>query len=98
MRGFSCMNMSQTDLLKTARQRLQWSQRDLAQRLGVTPGYIALLEKAERSPSEDLWNRITRLFRADPRSQDLFPRDTAGPAQSFGHMTFVGRWPGYDPP
>jgi len=92
------MNMSQTDLLKTARQRLQWSQRDLAQRLGVTPGYIALLEQAERSPSQDLWNRITRLFRADPRSQDLIPGDVAGPAQSFAHRTFVGPWLGYSPP
>src|SRR6266699_70684 len=55
MRGFSCMNMPQADLLKTARQRLHWSQRDLAQRLGVTPGYIALLEQSERSPSPDLF-------------------------------------------
>jgi transcriptional regulator with XRE-family HTH domain/tetratricopeptide (TPR) repeat protein len=92
------MNMSQTDLLKTARQRLHWSQRDLAQRLGVTPGYIALLEGAERSPSQDLWNRITRVFRADPRSQDLFPGDVAGPAQSFGHVTFTGSLLGYAPP
>src|SRR6266704_6169804 len=98
MRGFSCMNMPQADLLKTARQRLHWSQRDLAQRLGVTPGYIALLEQSERSPSPDLWNRITRLFRVDPRSQDLFPGNATGPTQSFGHVTFTGPWLGYAPP
>ena len=92
------MNMPQADLLKTARQRLHWSQRDLAQRLGVTPGYIALLEQSERSPSPDLWNRITRLFRVDPRSQDLFPGNATGPTQSFGHVTFTGPWLGYAPP
>ncbi len=92
------MNMSQTDLLKTARQRLRWSQRDLAQRLGVTPGYIALLEQAERSPSEDLWNRITRLFRTDPRSQDLFPGYVVDPTQSFERGTLAGPRLGYAPP
>src|SRR5260370_21270944 len=77
------MNMSQTDLLKTARQRLQWSQRDLAQRLGVTPGYIALLEQAARSPSADLWLRITNVFHADARARDLFP------VSESDHVTIV---------
>ncbi len=98
MKGSSSMNMSQSDLLKTARQRLHWSQRDLAPRLGVTPGYVALLEQGERSPSPDLWNRITRLFRLDPRSQDLFPGDTVGPTESFEQVMFAGMRLGYAPP
>src|SRR5713226_4835367 len=97
MRGFSSMTMSQTHLLKTARQRLQWSQRDLAQRLGVPPGYIALLEQAERSPSPDLWNRITRVFRSDPRSQNLFPVG-ADAAEFVGRVAFTSMPRGYAQP
>lgn len=66
------MSIPEANLLKTARQRVQWSQRDLARRLAVTPAYIALLEKAVRTPSPDLWDRVVALFSTDARSADLF--------------------------
>src|SRR5258708_39106038 len=90
------METSQADLIKTARQRLHWSQRDLAQQLGISPGYIALLEQAVRSPSPDLWHRITHLFRADQRSQDLFHQHDNDHAEPIEHAT-LGAAPAFAP-
>ena len=90
------MDTSQANLIKAARQRLYWSQRDLARQLGISPGYIALLEQAVRSPSPDLWHRISDLFRADPRSQDLFHQDVNDDTELMGHATF-GAAPAFAP-
>ena len=36
----------------------------MARQVGVTPGYIALLEKGTRVPGDELWDRLGRLFGA----------------------------------
>ena len=56
------MASSHSDVIRSGRLRLGWSQRALARHAGITPGYVALLERGARAPGEDLWARLQRLF------------------------------------
>jgi transcriptional regulator with XRE-family HTH domain/tetratricopeptide (TPR) repeat protein len=58
-------------LIRDARRRLNWSQRVLARRLGVSQGYVALLETGERTPSEEIWARLIHMLRALPATSEL---------------------------
>ena len=58
------MTSSFAETIRENRTRLGWSQRTLARQAGVTPGYIALLEKGNRVPGDELWDRLQRLFGA----------------------------------
>lgn len=68
----SPMTSSFAETIRENRTRLGWSQRTLARQAGVTPGYIALLEKGTRAPGDELWDRLGRLFGAGvAQSSDL---------------------------
>jgi len=56
------MSSPYSDVIRNERLRLGWSQRTLARHAGVTPGYVALLEKGTRAPGDDLWARLQRLL------------------------------------
>ena len=56
------MSSAYSDVIRNERLRLGWSQRTLARNAGVTPGYVALLEKGTRVPGDDLWGRLQRLL------------------------------------
>jgi transcriptional regulator with XRE-family HTH domain len=53
------------ELLKTRRSFLGLSQRALAQKLGVEPSYVALIEQGQRKPSFKLIARIADLLGLD---------------------------------
>ena len=58
-------------LIRDARRRLDWSQRVLARRLGVSQGYVALIETGGRTPSDEVWTRLVNLLRSLPATADL---------------------------
>lgn len=59
------MISSYGDVIRSERLRLGWSQRTLARHAGITPGYVALLERGARLPGEELWARLQRLLAID---------------------------------
>lgn len=48
--------------LKAAREELGWTQAVLAARLRVSQGYVALLERGQRRPSDTLRRRLARVL------------------------------------
>lgn len=48
--------------LKQARKQKRWTQDVAAERLGLTQGYLSLLEKSKRPLTEDLTEKIVRVF------------------------------------
>src|SRR5664280_2415783 len=81
--SYDCDLMSSpySDVIRNERLRLGWSQRALAQHAGVTPGYVALLEKGTRVPGDDLWGRLQRLLGlAEPSGM------ATQVATAFGHF------------
>lgn len=54
--------MMDHERLRTARERLGWTQATLAARLGVSQGYVALLERGQRQPSDALRRRLARVL------------------------------------
>ena len=59
------------EYLKVRRAALGLTQRSLALRLGIAPGYMTMIEKGERRPSFKLIARIADTLRVD-RQQLLF--------------------------
>jgi len=56
--------------LRAQREKVGWTQRELAKRLGVTQNYIPALELGNRNPGPDLRQKLMKLFKAD--FEDLF--------------------------
>ena len=54
--------MTNHERLRTAREALGWTQATLAARLGVSQGYVALLERGQRQPSDALRRRLARVL------------------------------------
>jgi transcriptional regulator with XRE-family HTH domain len=50
------------EIVKNARIARSWSLRDLGERLGVTPAYVADIEANRRQPSSDLKERISSVL------------------------------------
>src|SRR5437660_665485 len=51
--------------IRKARMRLEWTQTQLAERLGVTPSFITKLEKDESLPSRELTITLANLLVLD---------------------------------
>jgi transcriptional regulator with XRE-family HTH domain len=58
--------MTPGKLIRDARERLQWTQTELAERVGVTPGFITKLEKDEALPGADLTLTLANLLLIHP--------------------------------
>src|SRR5438093_6222408 len=55
--------MSIADMIKRHRERRRWSQRDLAERAGVTAAYIAMLETGtKKNPSPRILRSLERAL------------------------------------
>lgn len=59
-------------MIRQWRSRQQWSQRTLAEAIGVTSGYVALLENESKIPSLDLCLSIILTFQLTPREHQGF--------------------------
>ena len=54
------------ETMKNARSAVKMTQRQLAERLGVSKRYIILLERSQKKPSYDLLFRIIRELNIQP--------------------------------
>jgi transcriptional regulator with XRE-family HTH domain len=52
--------------LRAARLAAGLSQAAVAARLGVTPGYVGMVERGEKRPTASFWVRVARALDADP--------------------------------
>ncbi|WP_057566543.1 helix-turn-helix transcriptional regulator [Paraclostridium sordellii] len=59
--------------IKYLRNINKMTQTQLGELLGVTPRYIAFLEKGERTPSLDIAFKIAKIF--DTTIEDIFLND-----------------------
>lgn len=53
--------------IKTIRVKHKFSQYEVAKVIGVTQGYLSLIEKGEREPGFDLIGKIADMFRVPPQ-------------------------------
>ena len=58
-------SMAVGDIIRTQREARGLLQRDLAERIGVTPSAITRWEQGSRVPSIELFNRAMRALDAD---------------------------------
>lgn len=81
--------------LKDARAVKQWTQRDAAERLGVTQAYLSMVERAERPVSVELGRRAVTLFEVPATALPL-PEyrpggfDERGFKQALGALGYPG--------
>jgi putative transcriptional regulator len=69
-RGVAAVPLTLRNDLKERRAQREWSQADLAARLGVSRQTVNAIETGKYDPSLELAFRIARLFRA--RIEDVF--------------------------
>ncbi len=65
--------MEKSNIVKEARESLKLSQTAFAERLMVSPGYVSMLEKGDREPSERLLASIRSLLAtpAQPKQSSI---------------------------
>lgn len=65
--------MSYGVMIREWREKKGWTQRQLAEQIGCTDGFIALLEKEKRLPSADICTALARVFElTEEEQQKLF--------------------------
>ena len=85
--------MTGTDI-RAARERRGWQQEELAQRLGVSQGYVSLLERGRRPVSKRLAAKLVSLLSMSP---SVLPVSTPRPLPNQQAARALGRlgYPGY---
>ena len=80
--------------VRTARERRGWQQGQLAERLGVSQGYVSLLENGRRPFSQRLASRLVSLLSLSPSA---LPVSTPKPMPSQQAARALGRlgYPGF---
>lgn len=80
--------------LRDARKERGWTQTDLAGRLGVSQGYVCLLERGQRSVPGRLSQRIAGLLNLSPSrrplSATMTPLAADGAARALGTLGYPG--------
>ena len=66
-----------SQLLREARKSKGWTQADLASRLGLSQGYVSLLEGGRRDVPDGLRKQLTRLMDLSPVNLPLPPEPAA---------------------
>jgi transcriptional regulator with XRE-family HTH domain len=56
-------------MIREWRNKKEWTQSQLAEQIGCTDGFIALLEKEKRLPSADICTALARVFELTPEEQ-----------------------------
>jgi transcriptional regulator with XRE-family HTH domain len=81
------------EMLFTARRKKGWTQVQAAEALGVSQGYVALLEQGTRQPSDRLRRRLAKaldLPAVAPTSSSLTPGDFDALARALAHLGYPG--------
>lgn len=86
------MNMAGTDV-RAARERRGWQQEELAQRLGVSQGYVSLLESGRRPVSKRLAAKLVSLLSMSPSTLPVStpkPLPNQQAARALGRLGYPG--------
>jgi|SRR6187399_662060 len=86
------MNMTGTDI-RTARERRGWQQEEFARKLGVSQGYVSLLERGRRPVSKRLAAKLVSLLSLSPSALPVStPRPLANQqaARALGRLGYPG--------
>lgn len=81
------------EMLLTARRKKGWTQVQAAKALGVSQGYVALLEQGTRQPSDRLRRRLAKAFdlpAAVPISSSPARGDSAALARALANLGYPG--------
>lgn len=81
--------------LRTAREGLGWTQATLAARLGVSQGYVALLERGQRQPSDALRRRLARVLELPATSLPAVARRSTADADTLAAELAGLGYPGF---
>ena len=85
--------MTGTDV-REARKKRRWRQAELADRLGVSQGYVSLLERSRRAVPRRLAPRLARVLNLPasslPVEPDATPLDANTAAQALGALGYTG--------
>lgn len=80
--------------VRNARKHRRWTQAVLAERLGVSQGYVSLLERGQRAVPGRLTSRLARVLQlpadALPVQSGSKPLDSERAARALGSLGFVG--------
>lgn len=86
------------DRVREARRMLDWSQAQLASRVNVTRGYVSLLERGLRTPSESVAGRIFRAIVGSRLPPNSVVQGTFWEIDEEGHIVFGMRLSGKEHP
>src|SRR5689334_24327055 len=81
--------------LRDARKKRGWTQADLAGRLGVSQGYVCLLERDQRSVPGRLAQRLASLLNLSPSRRPLSATMTPLEADAATHALGTLGYPGF---
>ena len=80
--------------LRDARKKRGWTQADVANRLGVSQGYVCLLERGQRSVPSRLAQRVAGLLNLSPTSRPLSatmaPLEIDAATRALGTLGYPG--------
>ena len=85
--------MSGLDVRKARRDR-EWTQAELAHRLGVTQAYVCLLERNRRAVSRRLAKKLASVLKLSPTTLPVGSRDALKPDEATAALGAVG-YPGF---
>src|SRR5688572_2401115 len=80
--------------VRTARRQHGWNQGELAKRLGVSQGYVSLLERGRRPVTHQLAAKVVPLLELPPTRLPLRSAKPLHPARVAGALGRLG-YPGY---
>jgi transcriptional regulator with XRE-family HTH domain len=80
--------------LRNARRDREWTQAELAHRLGVTQAYVCLLERNRRAVPRRLAKKLASVLKLSPTTLPVGSRDALKPDEATAALGAVG-YPGF---
>ena len=80
--------------LRNARRDHEWTQAELAHRLGVTQAYVCLLERNRRAVPRRLAKKLASVLKLSPTTLPVGSRDALNTAEATAALGAVG-YPGF---
>lgn len=81
--------------LRNARKDRKWSQQKLAEKLGISQGYVALVERGKRSFTPSLARKAVRVLNMNPAALPITKDPFSVPADRFAFELSALGYPGF---
>lgn len=70
------MNSSIGEVLRLSRIANDFTLKEMANKLGVTPSYVSLIEQGKRNPSDDILNKYSEVLNMSKETLMLFGEES----------------------